>query len=117
MINLETTQFVFAEIVDYLQYYTVITVNGKQRSVKNFCVVLVGDTEWDEFVLGDKQDYPVAFRCPKDWTMAQVLYKLGAFKSIDAAIANGFGKPIEKGFSEHLVKIKNEKGALTLFKE
>jgi len=117
IINLETTQFKFAEVVDYLAHYTTILWQGNYRSVKNFCVVLVGDVLWDEVILGNHTDYPVVFRCPADWDIAQIMHALGAHKSLEAARSQWYDTTVPHGITELLVKIKGTKGALTLFKD
>lgn len=117
IINLETTKFKFSEIIDYLAHYIVIHHKGHPRGVKNFCLVLVGDSPWDEFILGTEQDYPVCFRCPADWDIAQIMHALGAFKSVDAARTQWADTSVPFGITELLVKIKGTKGAVTLFQD
>ena len=120
IIDLENTVFNFSEIVNMIEDTTSIFVRGNPRTFKDFGTVLVGTFSEEE--LTDLDGWVITppapvFSAPAKWRMPQLLKALGAFKSSSAASRNGWNKDIEEGFSQHLVRIKKVKGALTIFKK
>ena len=64
-------------------------------------------TEQDEFILIDST-----------WTLAHIAHAIGMFPSVNQARKNGFNKPLDSGFSQHVLsKQKRLVSILNWFEE
>lgn len=128
LIDMEKTGFdlsVFVTSDVEKQFVTSLTQEGKQIKAPEFAMIVPGwnqlaDQEMKDWVLTslfevDQFRAPIFF-CPWDWRWSKILAALKVFPSAGEAKRNGWDKEVEWGLTDGVVRIKKQRGILTIWK-